>query len=93
MSLAEAGTLEEVITLPNPTEPGDHDTFSHYVMKDQIARSAVEGTPAIALCGKVWVPTKNGRKYPVCPDCAIIMEEVVGSNLPPEERGEAELPE
>lgn len=27
------------------------------------------GTPVIALCGKVWVPSRNPDRYPVCPEC------------------------
>jgi len=63
-------------------EPGDHDLFSHYVKKDAIARAAVEGVPAVALCGKQWVPTRDGEKFPVCPDCHDIYENVVGTKVP-----------
>jgi hypothetical protein len=34
----------------------------------------VTGTPIEALCGKVWVPTRDPKKYPVCPDCQRIYE-------------------
>lgn len=27
------------------------------------------GTPVIALCGKVWVPSRNPDRFPVCPEC------------------------
>jgi len=27
------------------------------------------GTPVVALCGKVWVPSRDPEKYPVCPEC------------------------
>lgn len=57
------------------TEPGDHDRFSHYVRKVDQARTAVEGVPIIALCGKVWVPPyANGERFPVCPECKEIYE-------------------
>lgn len=36
--------------------------------------SAVSGTPVIALCGKVWVPGRDPKKYPVCPMCKEIYE-------------------
>ena len=29
----------------------------------------VTGTPVVALCGKVWVPSRDPKKYPVCPEC------------------------
>ena len=50
-------------------EDGDQDRFSHYVPKDKLMAAMVNGTPVVALCGKVWVPTKNPDKFPVCPDC------------------------
>ena len=53
---------------------GDHERFAHYVQKDKIVESAVTGTPVIALCGKVWVPNRDPKRYPVCPECKEIYE-------------------
>ena len=55
-------------------EAGDHERFSHYVPKNRLTEAMVMGTPVVALCGKVWVPTKNPEKYPVCPDCKEIWQ-------------------
>jgi hypothetical protein len=38
----------------------------------------VMGTPVVALCGKVWVPSRAPEKFPVCPEC----EEIWGSMKP-----------
>ena len=40
-------------------EEGDQDRFSHYVPKGKLMEAMVNGTPVVALCGKVWVPTHN----------------------------------
>ncbi|MCW2860356.1 MAG: hypothetical protein JWP48_2064 [Actinoallomurus sp.] len=40
--------------------------------------SAVSGTPVIALCGKVWVPNRDPKKYHVCPECTEIYESMSG---------------
>ncbi len=53
---------------------GDHERFAHYVLKDKIVDSAVNGTAVVALCGKVWVPSRDPKKFPVCPDCKRIYE-------------------
>jgi len=53
---------------------GDHERFAHYVQKDKILESAVTGTPVVALCGKVWVPNRDPKRYPVCPECKEIYE-------------------
>ncbi|WGW10797.1 DUF3039 domain-containing protein [Saxibacter everestensis] len=55
-------------------EPGDHERFSHYAPKDKIMESMVTGQPLIALCGKVWVPSRDPQKFPVCPQCKAIYE-------------------
>lgn len=56
------------------TDEGDHERFAHYVEKDKIVESAVMGTPVRALCGKVWVPGRDPKKFPVCPTCQEIYE-------------------
>lgn len=57
-----------------PIEPGDHERFAHYAHKNKIMESALTGTPVVALCGKVWVPGRDPKKFPVCPMCKEIME-------------------
>ena len=49
--------------------PGDEERYAHYVRKERIVESAIAGQPVVALCGKVWTPTRNPDKYPVCPTC------------------------
>lgn len=55
-------------------DEGDAERFSHYVRKEEIARAAVEGIPATAICGKQWVPVKDPERFPVCPTCKEIYE-------------------
>ncbi|MEO8519481.1 MAG: DUF3039 domain-containing protein [Dermatophilaceae bacterium] len=55
-------------------EPGDHERFAHYVRKNKIMESAMSGAPVVALCGKVWVPGRDPKKFPVCPTCKEIFE-------------------
>lgn len=63
-------------------EEGDRERFTHIVLEavktedgeiHSIGNSVVEGsiysTPVRALCGKVWVPGKDPKKYPLCPTC------------------------
>lgn len=56
------------------TEEGDHDRYSHYVPKDELMEAMVNGTPVVALCGKVWIPSRDPQRYPVCPECKGIWE-------------------
>ena len=62
-----------------PTDAGDHERFSHYVDKDKITEAMVLGTPVVALCGKVWVPTRAPDEFPVCPECKEVWESIPGN--------------
>jgi len=55
-------------------DAGDHERFSHYVPKNKLTEAMVMGTPVVALCGKVWVPSRNPDRFPVCPECKEIWE-------------------
>jgi len=68
------GTILEERTLPVPTDEGDHERFAHYARKEKITESTVLGTPLVALCGKVWVPSRDPGRFPVCPECKEIYE-------------------
>jgi hypothetical protein len=61
-------------------EEGDHERFSHYVRKDKLTDAMVTGTPVVALCGKVWVPSRDPERFPVCPECKEIWEGLPGDD-------------
>jgi len=71
---AGGGTILDERVEPAEAEPGDHERFAHYVDKSKIVESAVTGTPVVAICGKVWVPNRDPKKFPVCPECQEIFE-------------------
>lgn len=50
-------------------QEGDEERFSHYVPKAKLTEAMVNGTPVVALCGKIWVPSRNPERFPVCPLC------------------------
>jgi hypothetical protein len=71
-------TIEDRRTVP--TDEG------HYVEKDKLTEAMVMGTPVVALCGKVWVPSRAPEKFPVCPTCQEIWDEMKpGDDGNPEE--------
>jgi hypothetical protein len=77
-TITETGASADVET-SNPAprlDEGDHDRFAHYVIggNEAILRSMVTGDPVTALCGKVWVPSRDPERYPVCPECKDIKE-------------------
>ena len=66
-----AQTIVDERTSESPlrTDEGDHERLSHYVPKDKLTEAMVLGTPVVALCGKVWVPSRDPERFPVCPEC------------------------
>jgi hypothetical protein len=73
----DSGTLIEERTEERTDyrlDEGDHERFSHYADKDKIMEAMVNGTPVRALCGKVWVPSRDPKRFPVCPECKEIYE-------------------
>ena len=63
----ERGTGTGTLVEPTPQVShgdGDHERFAHYVQKDKIMASALDGTPVVALCGKVWVPGPRPEEVP-----------------------------
>ncbi|MDN5894028.1 MAG: DUF3039 domain-containing protein [Nocardioides sp.] len=77
IGFSQTDVLEDRRTLP--VDEGDHERFSHYAPKDKVMEAIVMGTPVIALCGKVWVPSRSPENYPVCPECKEIWEEIPGN--------------
>jgi hypothetical protein len=66
----DTGTSTETTGRPDiRPEHGDHERFAHYAERDKITEAMVTGTPVVALCGKVWVPSRDPQRFPVCPMC------------------------
>ena len=61
-------------------EDGDHERLSHYVDKAKLTEAYVAGTPVIALCGKVWVPSRDPQRFPICPECKRIHDSLPRSS-------------
>jgi hypothetical protein len=85
--LGETTTLPETET-PTPrlsNDGGDHERFAHYAPKEKIVEASVMGTPITALCGKVWVPSRDPKRFPVCPECKDIYDNVLTGDSSPSE--------
>jgi hypothetical protein len=85
---------ELVVTSITRTDDEDHERFTHIVLEgytpkdgefvaldNSVVGAMINATPVRALCGKVWVPGRDPKKYPVCPTCKEIAE-TMGWSLP-----------
>lgn len=68
------GVLERPET--QEEKPGDRDRFAHYVAANRLGAARMSGQPVVALCGKVWVPTREGHGHPICPRCKEIKDDM-----------------
>ncbi len=60
--------------------------FTHIVVAKEgesaeavVLEARVNGTPVTALCGYVWVPSRDPERHPICQRCLDIFKE---SGLP-----------
>jgi len=86
-------TIQEIETTPT-LDDGDHERFTHVVLEgfhpkdgdfipidNSVVGGMINSTPVRALCGKVWVPGRDPKKYPICPTCREVAEGL-GWSLP-----------
>jgi len=86
-SSPESDVLVEPTTA-DPTLDGNHERMTHIVLEGYKAESGdflpagnsvvegmVNGTAVRALCGKVWRPGRDPKRYPLCPTCAEIAKQ------------------
>ena len=50
--------------------------FAHYAESVSVTEGYVLGKPVVALCGEIFVPSRDPKKFPVCPICKEIAESV-----------------
>ncbi len=80
--------MSELQTLPASTEPlGEvvpetgEPQHAHIVKVEpgesavaKVLQARIEGTPLEALCGHVWVPSRDPKQLPVCEQCKEIYD-------------------
>lgn len=67
MQLLEDVLKEELLDSGN-------NKVSHYADASKVTEGYVMGTPVEAVCGKIFVPSRDPKKFPVCSICKEIVE-------------------
>lgn len=87
-------TMSELETLPATTIPETEEitetgepTVAHIVKTDpgesaaaKVLEARIYGTPLEALCGHVWVPSRDPKRLPLCQACKEIYDMYKGFN-------------
>jgi hypothetical protein len=84
MTMPGPSTITDPYLTPTPSDPELEDgppQVSHIVRvapgEDATAKvleARITGTPLEALCGHVWVPSRDPRRLPLCPRCKDVYE-------------------
>jgi len=54
----------------------DDPKVAHYARKEEITEAYVMGTEILALCGLIFIPTRDPERLPVCPRCQEIIDKM-----------------
>ncbi len=68
-----ASTIEDVSAEIDATENGKKK-YAHYAEAVSVTEGYVMGKAVLALCGELFVPSRDPKKFPVCPTCKEIVE-------------------
>lgn len=68
------------ITTDPETEEGEPQ-IAHIAERSSVAQGYVLGTPITALCGAVFVPSRDPDRYPVCETCTDIKKQIVSGHF------------
>jgi hypothetical protein len=69
--MSSADILEYV---ESDTEEAEEEHFAHYAESASITEGYVLGTPVLAICGKIFIPSRDPEKFPLCPICKEIAD-------------------
>jgi len=66
------------------SEPGDSERLAHIVYDPKgegraaalLTEARIYGTPVEALCGKRWIPSRDPQRFPLCPECKQIKDDI-----------------
>ena len=53
---------------PEEVDAGEEKRYAHYAEKTSVTEGYVLGTPVLAVCGKLFIPSRDPKKVPTLPD-------------------------
>jgi hypothetical protein len=62
--------------LDQDTDSENNDELAHYAEAASVTEGYIMGTPVQALCGKIFIPSKNPERLKLCPICKEIADSV-----------------
>lgn len=66
-AVVEAQEENEVVENKDPK-------FAHYADSTSVTEGYIMGTPVKAICGTMFVPSRDPKNFPICPICRELAE-------------------
>lgn len=67
METTNATTLEESLDADVPN-------LAHYAEASAVTEGYILGKAVLAICGAIFVPSRDPLKYPICPNCKELLD-------------------
>ena len=64
----------DLLEKPDTQDSDSEEHMAHYAESSEVTEGYIMGTPVIALCGKIFVPSRDPLKLRICPICKQIAE-------------------
>jgi hypothetical protein len=64
----------DLLENPDLYDLDESEDFAHYAEAAKVTEGYIMGTPVIALCGKVFIPSRDPLKLRICPICKEIAD-------------------
>jgi hypothetical protein len=52
----------------------DDPKYAHYAESSSVTEGYIMGVPVMAICGEMFIPSRDPLKFPICPICKSIAE-------------------
>ncbi|GIU84674.1 MAG: hypothetical protein KatS3mg008_1449 [Acidimicrobiales bacterium] len=79
--------MPESVTVPDGKtdvlrqREGDEPDVAHIARSEDVTRAYVTGEPIKALCGVVFVPSRDPSQFPVCEACRRVLDRIRAARI------------
>lgn len=73
--------VEIALKVTDPETEQEEPLVAHIARSEDIVRAFVNGDAIQALCGKIWVPTRDAAEFPVCERCKEVYKRIQNARM------------
>lgn len=72
-------TVVEAPLVADPDLEFEPPKVAHYIQERDTMRGYINGDVVKAICGVLFVPTRDPKKFPVCEDCLVELQKIAAA--------------